>query len=133
YNNFGQSSKSGDTRSAYNQLYGVTLGRLWKTGIRADARYSKFTSTFGQGEYRALAVSRSFSEMVRIEVNAGKQTFLSSLSTPTNYRLLGSVVDLNLGRHYFIESGLNLQRSQQLNLDQWLVTAGYRFDTGGTK
>ena len=130
YNNLGQSSKTGDTHGSYNQLYGITLARLWKTGLRGDVRYSKFVSSFGGGNYRAASLSRSFREAVRIEVSAGQQRFLSSLATTTNYQVLGSTIDLNLGGHYFLESGFNLQRSAQQNFDQWLMTMGYRFDTG---
>jgi hypothetical protein len=133
YNNFGQSSRSGDAKSSLNQLYGLTLGRLWKTGLRADARYSKFTSSFGEGNYRALSLSRNFSEAVRIEVTAGRQNFVSSLAMPTDYKLLGSTVDWNLGSHYFFESSINLQQSQQQSFEQWLMTVGYRFDTGKRK
>ena len=129
YNNFGQSSKSGDAHNSFNQLYGVTIARLWKTGLRGDVRYSKFNSTFGQGNYRAASLSRSFSDRMRVEVTAGQQNFLSSVAATTNYRLLGSTVDLNFGGHYFMESGFNLQRSPQQNFDQWLITMGYRFDT----
>ncbi|MBZ5531262.1 MAG: hypothetical protein LAO20_07515 [Acidobacteriia bacterium] len=133
YNNFGQSSKSGDAKSSLNQLYGVTVAKLWFTGIRGDVRYSKFTSSFGQGNYRAASVSRSFAEAVRIEVTAGRQDFVSSLGVATNYKLLGSTIDLNLGGHYFLESGFNMQRSSQQNFDQWLMTMGYRFDSGRRK
>ena len=130
YNNLGQSNSSADAHSSLNQLYGITLGRMWFTGLRGDIRYSKFNSSFGQGNYRAASLSRNFSELVRIEVNAGQQVFVSSLGVPTNYRLLGSTVDVNLGGHYFIESAFNLQRSATQNFDQFLTTFGYRFDTG---
>lgn len=133
YDNFGQSSRSGDAKSSINQLYGLTLGRLWKTGLRADMRYSKFTSSFGQGNYRALSLSRNLSEAFRVEVTAGQQNFISSLATPTNYKLLGSTVDWNLGSHYFFESSFNFQQSQQQTFEQWLMTVGYRFDTGKRK
>ncbi len=129
YNNFGQSNKSGDAKSSLNQLYGITVARLWFTGIRGDVRYSKFDSSFGRGDYRAASISRSFHENARLEVTAGKQNFISSLGTATNYRLLGSTIDLNLGGHYFVESSFNLQRSSTQNFDQWLMTMGYRFDT----
>ena len=130
YDNFGQSDRSGDPRKSINQLYGVTIGRLWKTGLRGDVRYSKFNSSFGQGDYRAASLSRSFGEVLRLEVNTGRQNFLSSIGTPTDYRLLGSTVDLNLGGHYFVETSVNMQRSAQQNFDQWLFTTGYRFDSG---
>jgi hypothetical protein len=133
YDNFGQSSKTGDAKSSFNQLYGVTAGQLWKTGIRADVRYSKFNSTFGQGNYRAVSLSRSLKELGRIEVTAGQQKFMSSLATPTNYKLVGTTVDLNLGGNYFFESGFNLQRGGQQNFQQWTTTMGYRFDTGRRK
>jgi hypothetical protein len=129
YGNFGQSNRSGDTRNSLNQLYGITLGRLWFTGIRADVRYSKFTSSFGAGEYRAASLSRSFKDVFRVEVNAGKQNFLSSLGVPTDYKLLGSTMDLNLGAHYFIETAFNVQRGLQQSYNQWITTMGYRFDT----
>ncbi len=130
YNNFGQSTRSGDPQHSLNQLYGLTLGRMWFTGLRGDVRYSTFTSSFGSGNYRAASLSRNFSEIVRIEVTAGQQNFISSLNVPTDYKLLGSTIDLNLGTHYFVESGVNLQRSPQQNFDQWLITMGYRFDSG---
>lgn len=133
YNNVGQSSSSTDAHASLNQLYGLTLARMWKTGLRGDIRYSKFDSSFGRGNYRAASLSRNFSEVVRIEVNAGQQVFLSSLGVPTNYRLLGSTVDLNVGGHYFIETSFNLQRSSQQSFDQWLTTVGYRFDSGRRK
>jgi len=133
YDNFGQSDRTGDPRKSINQLYGLTLGRLWKTGLRGDVRYSKFTSSFGQGDYRAASLSRSFRDAVRIEVNAGQQNFLSAIGTPTNYRLLGSTIDMNLGGHYFVEGSMNLQRSSQQSFEQWLITTGYRFDTGKRK
>jgi len=129
YGNFGQSSRSGDARHSLNQLYGITLGRLWFTGIRADVRYSKFTSSFGTGDYRAVSLSRSFKDIFRVEVNGGKQNFLSSLGVPTDYKLLGSTVDLNLGAHYFIETAFNVQRGLQQSYNQWITTMGYRFDT----
>jgi hypothetical protein len=129
YGNFGQSNRSGDTHSSLNQLYGVTLGRLWFTGIRADVRYSKFASSFGSGNYRALSLSRSFKEAMRLEVNAGKQSFVSSIAVPTDYRLVGSTLDLNLGSHYFLETVFNAQRGLQQSYNQWIITTGYRFDT----
>lgn len=133
YNNFGRSSRSGDAKSSLNQLYGLTFGRLGKTGLRADARYSKFDSSFGQGNYRALSLSRNFSDAFRFEITAGEQKFTSSLATRTNYRLFGSTFDWNLGSHYFFESGINIQRGGQQSFQQWLTTFGYRFDTGKGK
>lgn len=130
YNNFGQSNKSGDAHSSFNQLYGVTIGRLWKTGIRGDVRYSQFSSSFGRGDYRALALSRSFRELLRIEVTAGKQNFVSSLGTPTDYQLAGATMDWNLGHSYFFESGFNWQKGTQQTFEQWFMTMGYRFDSG---
>ena len=50
YTNLGQSSRSGDTNSSWNQMYGLTFDEVWRTGLRADLRYSKFSSAFGERE-----------------------------------------------------------------------------------
>lgn len=67
---------------------------------------------------------------MRFEVTGGRQNFTSSLGVATDYKLLGSTIDLNLGGHYFVESSYNTQRSSLQNFDQWLITMGYRFDSG---
>ena len=46
YNLLGRSNRSGDTKASWNQLYGVTVGRMPWIRTRTDVHYSKFTSSF---------------------------------------------------------------------------------------
>jgi hypothetical protein len=54
YTNLGQSKRDQDLRVSWNQLYGLTLARIPRTGVRADFRYSRFASSYGQGTYRLV-------------------------------------------------------------------------------
>src|ERR1019366_2269522 len=65
YNSLGRSSQSGDAAKSWNQMYGVTLNRIWKLGMRGDARYTKFSSSFGQGTYDSLTLSRSIRDTLQ--------------------------------------------------------------------
>lgn len=133
YTNLGRSSRTGDTKQSWNALYGVTLGRIWRTGIRMDARYSKFDSTFGQGWYESLSLSRNFTENMRWEVQGGRQRFFSPLTTDNGSMFVNSLLDVNVGSNYFMEGGVTFQRGQAQNYEQWFTTFGYRFDNRGRK
>jgi hypothetical protein len=127
YVNVGRSSQTGDARSSWNQLFGLTLGEIPWAHVRADLRYSKFDSAFGRGQYRSLAFSREFGEGFRWEVMGGEQRFVSPLSQQSNSRFLTSHFDWFLGSHYFMGSGLTIQRGLQQDYEQWFVNLGYRF------
>jgi hypothetical protein len=129
YVNLGRSNLSGDAKPSWNQMYGFTVGQIWHTGVRADLRFSRFDSSFGRGTYRALSLSRNLGESVHFEVQAGRQNLISPLNKPTSSRFLLTSVDTNLGSHYFIQGGLNLQRGGQFDYNQWFITLGYRFDS----
>ena len=58
YFSLGRSSDSSDPKSSLNTLFGVTMSNIWKTGIQADARYSKFDSAFASGTYRSVSITR---------------------------------------------------------------------------
>jgi hypothetical protein len=133
YANVGRSSKSGDARGSWNTMVGMTLGRIWKTGIRADVRYSQFDSAFGSGNYSALSLSRDFGDDLRFEVQGGKQTFMSPLTTDTGSMFVNTLVDISLGPRYFLEGGYTLQRGGFQNIDQWFTSLGYRFDSKGAR
>lgn len=126
YASVGLSNRTGDTRSSGNRLYGVTLGNIWRTGIRADVRYSEFDGAFGSGRYRSASVSREIGEHFRLEVQGGLQSLRSLISQQTESSFLGGTLDWFLGRHYFLESGFTLQRGDR-PYDQWFTTMGYRF------
>ena len=130
YGTLGQSNRSGDTKSSLNQMYGITFGHLPWMGLRADAHYSRFNSSFGSGSYRAFSLSRNFTDDIRLEVLAGDQTFSSTLTTDNRSRFVNSNVDFAIGEHYFTQAGFTINRGQ-LSYDQWMFTLGYRFDTKG--
>jgi hypothetical protein len=127
YSSLGRSSRSGDVKPSWNQLYGVTLGSIWRTGIRADVRYSKFDSSFGRGTYEALSLSRQFGDNLRWEVQGGQQNFLSSLTQQNRARWVNSTVDWMVGGHYFVGAGFTYFRGNVQMYDQIFITTGYRF------
>ena len=55
----GRSKSSTDTASSWNQMYGLTFGEIRNTGLQLDLRYTKFNSSFGQGDYQFVSVSRA--------------------------------------------------------------------------
>ena len=127
YSSLGRSSRSGDERSSWNQMYGITFGRIWRTGIRADARYSKFDSSFGRGTYRSLMLSRELGESVRIELQAGEQDLVSSLTSENHAWWVTSNFDWFVGLHYFLGGGYTIYRGGVQSYDQWFLNLGYRF------
>lgn len=128
YTSLGRSNNSTDPKSSWNNMYGLTLDRIWVTGLRVDARYSKFDSAFVQGTYRTLSVSRNLGETLHFNLQAGRQSFVSPYTTDNGSRFLNSSIDLTLGTHYFLESGCTFQRGSAQNYNQWMTTFGYRFD-----
>ncbi len=84
YGTLGQSDKTGDEKRSLNSMEGITWEEIGKTGLRADFRYSKFDSSFADGDYKVLTLSR----------HLGKPAITSGLrasdtaSTPTRKREL---------------------------------------------
>ncbi len=124
----GLSNHSGESKNSLNQIYGVTFTRVPWVKANLDARYSKFNSTFGGGHYESLSFTRNLSEGLQLQVLAGQQNFTSSLTSASQSRFINSMIESNLGRHYFVQAGGTLSRGNQMNYDQWLFTFGYRFD-----
>jgi hypothetical protein len=133
YTTLGRNTRSGDPNSSLNTLYGVAFDRIWKTGLRADLHYSKFTSSFGDGSYEAISVSRNFSERYRVEVLAGQQKFIGSSQTNESSRFVTSMVDIDLGAKFFFSGGFTSQRGALQSYDQWFTTLGYRFDNRNSR
>jgi AMIN domain len=128
YTTLGKSSRSGDAKDSWNQLYGVTMGRLPWFGVRADLHYTKFNSSFGNGSYESVSFSRNFHETLRWEVLGGRQSFVSPTLNDTSHFVTGNF-EAALGRHYFAQTGYTWNRGAGQNYDQWIVTFGYRFDS----
>ncbi len=127
YSSLGKSHRTGDERDSWNYMEGLTFGKIWRTGIRADVRYSKFDSSFGSGTYRALVLSRDLGERLRFNIEGGQQDFASTITSQDHARYITSFIDWFLGRHYFLGSGFTIYRGQIQNYDQWYLNLGYRF------
>jgi hypothetical protein len=128
YANLGRSSRTGDTKSSLNELFGLTFGRLPLLNLRADAHYARFNSSFGSGSYESFAVSRQMTESLRLEVLAGQQDFNSALTTNNRARFLTGTVETSLGLHYYLQGNFTTNRGQ-LSYDQFMFSLGYRFDS----
>jgi hypothetical protein len=128
YASLGRSSTSTDTKGSWNQMYGLTVDQIWRTGLRVDARYSKFDSAFAQGSYQSLAVSSSIGDSFHMNVQLGRQSYISPYAVDNNSIFLNSIFDLNIGTRYFLESGFTLQRGGTQNYNQFMTTFGYRFN-----
>ncbi len=127
YSSFGRSSRTGDAKRSLNQMYGFSLADLFRGGIRADVRYTKYDSSFGSGAYRALSLSRQVSDRLRLEILAGDQSLHSAFSAQGPARFVTGSADWSLGRHYFSGGGYTLYRSHSQNYNQAYVNLGYRF------
>src|SRR6266404_1163364 len=124
----GLSNRTGDKNNSLNQMFGITFGRLPWINMHADARYSRFNSSFGSGSYEALSLSKNLSEALQLQILAGQQNFASSLTSANISRFVNGTIETALGEHYFMQAGGTINRGNQMNYDQWLFTFGYRFD-----
>jgi hypothetical protein len=97
-------------------------------GLRADAHYSRFNSSFGDGSYRSVSLSRDFGEGLRLEALFGQQRFTSVLAGADNSKFVTGNVDWSVGTNYFVQGGMTINRGGSLNYNQWSMTVGYRFD-----
>jgi len=128
YSDLGRSSRTGDAKASLNQMYGITFLKIPKAGLRADAHYSRFTSSFGSGIYRSFSLSRNWGEGFRAELLGGDQSFTSSLAGNQSAKFLTTNLDTSLGALFFLQGGFTVYRGQLQNYDQWNLTLGYRFD-----
>jgi hypothetical protein len=123
----GKSDRSGDAKSSWNQMYGLTVRRIWTTGVRADLRYSKFDSAFGRGSYRSILFSRQLGEDLRFNLQAGDQNYSSALTRQSRARYVNASFDWNLAAHYVLGGGYTIYRGQVQSYDQIYINLGYRF------
>jgi hypothetical protein len=133
YTNLGKSNRTGDASNSLNELYGLTFDRLPWVHIRADGHYARFNSSFGNGSYSSVSLSRSLGDNFRLELLGGQQNFVSPLSSNTNAKFLTSNMEMNMGAHYFIQGGFTVNRGLTQSYDQWLFSIGYRFDSRRAK
>jgi hypothetical protein len=126
--NLGQSTGTGDTKTALNQMYGITFGRLPWVKLRAYAHYSRFSGSFGNGSYESVSLSRQVSDRLRLEALAGQQNFASTITANTRSRFLTGTVETTLGPHYYLQGIFTTNRGD-ISYDQMMFSIGYRFDS----
>jgi len=124
----GRSSGSGDAKTSLNQMYGITFGRVPIIRLRADAHYSRFNSSFGNGHYESFSLSKQMSDRLRLELLLGQQNFLSSLTTANRSRFVTGTVETTLGPHYYLQGNFTTNRGD-MSYDQVMFSIGYRFDS----
>ncbi len=129
YGDVGRSNRSGDTKNSWNQMVGLSFNHLPWFGLRADAHYSRFNSSFGDGSYESVSVSRDITDTLRLSVLGGTQNYSSTLASNNRSRFVNSNVEWSFGTHYFTQGGFTINRGGSLSYDQWLFTVGYRFDS----
>ncbi len=128
YFSLGSSSNSGDAKNSMNRMFGATMSNIWRTGLEADARYSKFDSVFASGTYTTFTVSRDLLDNLRLNLQAGRYAYTSSVAANSGSNFANLLFDTNLGSHLFVESMFTAQRGGSLNYNQWTTTLGYRFN-----
>jgi hypothetical protein len=133
YFSVGNSSDSSDPKSSLNTLFGVTMSNIWKTGLQADARYSKFDSAFAAGTYRSVSITRDLGERLRLNLQGGSYVYTSSLAANSSSFFVNLLFDTNLGSRYFFQSAFTAQRGGTMEYNQWTSTLGYRFDNRASK
>ena len=129
YTELGRSNRTGDSRMALNDMYGVTFGRVPWLDLRADVHFSHFNSSFGSGSYRAASLSRTINERLRVEILAGDQAFTSTLAGNQSAKFVTATVENDVGSYLFTQGGFTFYRGQQQNYNQWMLMLGYRFDS----
>jgi len=127
YSSIGRSKVQSDTRTSWNQMYGVTLDRVGRTGMRADIQFSTFDSSFGKGQFETASLIRNFGERLHMTVQVGNQQIHSTFSQQSQARFVNYNVDWFIRRHYFIGGAASIYRGNSQNYDQMFFNIGYRF------
>ena len=127
YTSLGKSSATGDASASWNQMYGLTLGEIGRSGLRLDARYSKFNSSFGKGDYKAILLSRQFAGKLDWNLQGGFQNFSSTLTSTTQSHFINTYLDWTPAQVVFFQAGYTWQRGGTMNYDQYEFIVGKRF------
>jgi hypothetical protein len=123
----GRSKSSADTKTSWNQMYGINFGQIGKTGLQLDLRYTKFNSSFGQGTYEYVSVSRSLSDRLHVQLQGGTQHLNSLFSSNSSSRFVTGILDWSIGPRYFIEGLYTWNTGSSMSYRQMNLTFGYRF------
>jgi hypothetical protein len=123
----GRSKNNTDTTSSWNQMYGLTFGEIRNTGLQLNLRYTKFNSSFGQGDYQFVSLSRTIAERFHIQLEGGVQHLTSTFTTNSFSKFVTSTVDWTIGPRYFFEGLFSWNMGTTMNYQQTNFTFGYRF------
>jgi len=127
YGSLGRSKASTDTKNALNEAFGLTFGNIWRTGLFLDLHYSKFNSSFGNGQYESVSLSKNLTDKLRLQLLGGNQQFTSALTTNSNAKFVNGTLDWTIGRRYFLEGTFGWYNGTALNYNQWSSVFGYRW------
>jgi hypothetical protein len=130
YFSLGSSTDSADPKNSLNRLFGASMSNIWKTGLTADARYSKFDSAFSSGTYQTVTISRDVTEKMRLDMQFGRYSYNSvpSGTSQSNSNFANATFESNLGSKLFVQSMFTAQRGGSLDYNQWTTTVGLRFN-----
>jgi hypothetical protein len=127
YASLGRSKATTDQKNSLNEAFGITFANIARTGLFLDAHYSKFDSSFGNGQYESVSLSKNLSDTLRLQIMGGDQKFNSPLSTNTNAKFVNGTVDWSIGRRYFVEGNFGWYDGNAMRYTQWSTVFGYRF------
>jgi len=127
YTSLGKSRNDGDKKPSLNEMFGLSFTNILGTGLRADARYTRFDSSFGKGNYQMISLSRAMTDRFRIEAQIGQQNFQSAFTQGNRSRFGTCTVDWFFQKHYWLGAGWSVYRGGLLDYDQTFLNIGYRF------
>jgi hypothetical protein len=130
YFSLGSSTDSADPKNAMNQMFGASMSEIWRTGLTADARYSKFSSAFASGTYSTVTLSRDMTDRMRLDLQVGRYAYNSAPAgtSTSNSNFANFTFESNLGSKLFVQSMFTAQRGGSLDYNQWTTTIGLRFN-----
>ncbi|HXP78706.1 MAG TPA: hypothetical protein VN976_02285, partial [Verrucomicrobiae bacterium] len=102
-------------------------GEILNTGLQLDMRYTKFNSSFGQGDYQFVSLSRAIGDRFHVQVQGGMQHLTSAFSANSFSKFVTSTVDWTIGPRYFFEGLFGWNMGTSMNYQQTNFTFGYRF------
>jgi hypothetical protein len=127
YTDLGRSKNNNDARASLNAMYGASWADILHTGFRIDARYTRFDSNFGKGDYQMIALQKEITDRLRMEFQVGQQNFTSAFTSATRSRFGSLNLDWFFHSHYWLGAGWTLYRGGTQNYDQIFFNLGYRF------
>jgi hypothetical protein len=109
-------------------MYGLTIGEIRNTGLQLDLRYTKFNSSFGQGDYQFVSLSRAIGDRFHVQVQGGMQHLTSAFSTNSFSKFVTSTVDWTIGPRYFFEGLFSWNMGTSMNYQQTNFTFSNPFE-----